>query len=179
MGLIQALAYQIPEPNAAQRAVWHVSSSRLGAWLFARSAHHMDRFLLRRSKGQVALAGLVAGIPVITVATTGARTGMTRSTPLLGVPCGDDIAVIGTRFGQRGTPGWYHNMRAHPAVTVSYRGRTVKAGAHEAHGEEWRAIWERARMIYAGYEAYARRIKDREIHIMILSAQADAGGPPT
>jgi hypothetical protein len=32
-------------------------------------------------------------------------------------------------------------------------------------------LWDHARTIYAGYEAYASRIKSREIHIMILSAE--------
>jgi deazaflavin-dependent oxidoreductase (nitroreductase family) len=174
VGLIQALEYEIPEPNAAQRAVWQVSSSRPGAWLFAKSGHHLDRLLLRLSRGQVTLAAVVAGIPVITIATTGARTGQRRSTPLLGVPVGDDLAVIGTRFGQQGTPGWYYNIRANPAVGVSYRGKSVNATAREAGGAEWRDVWERARKIYAGYEIYARRIQDRQIHIMILSLN---GGP--
>jgi hypothetical protein len=61
MGLIEALEYEVPEPNAAQRAMWHVSSSRPGAWLFAKSGPHLDRFLLRLSNGQVTLATLVAG----------------------------------------------------------------------------------------------------------------------
>ena len=169
MGLIQALEYQVPAPNAAQRAMWHVSSSRPGAWLFAKSAHHLDRSLLRLSQGQVTLAKIVAGIPVITVVTTGARTGQRRVTPLLGVPAGDDLAVIGTRFGQPGTPGWYHNIRANPAAEVSYRGRSVAVAGREASGGEWQDIWERARKIYAGYEVYARRIQDRQIHIIILS----------
>ena len=172
MGLIQTLEYEVPEPNAAQRAMWQVSSSRPGAWLFAKSAHHIDRFLLRLSRGQVTLPRIAAGIPVITIVTTGARTGQRRTTPLLGVPIGDDLAIIGTRFGQRGTPGWYYNIRASPAVEVAYRGKSVTATAREAGGEEWQDIWERAREIYAGYEIYARRIQDRQIHIMILSMQA-------
>ena len=98
MGLIQALGYEVPEPNAAQRAMWHVSSSRPGAWMFAKSGPYLDRFLLRLSHGQVTLAKLVAGIPVITIVTTGARTGQTRTTPLLGVPFAGDLAVIGKRF---------------------------------------------------------------------------------
>jgi hypothetical protein len=32
-------------------------------------------------------------------------------------------------------------------------------------------LWDHARTIYAGYEAYASRIKSRDIHIMILSAE--------
>src|SRR5207302_7941363 len=100
IGLIQVLEYQVPDPNTAQRAMWHVSSSRPGSWLFAKSGPHLDRFLLRLSKGQVTLAKVVAGIPVITIVTTGARTGRTRTMPLLGVPFAGDLAVIGTRFGQ-------------------------------------------------------------------------------
>jgi deazaflavin-dependent oxidoreductase (nitroreductase family) len=169
MGLIQALAYEVPEPNAAQRAMWHVSSSRPGAWLFAKSGPHLDRLLLRLSNGQVTLATLVAGIPVITLVTTGARTGRTRTTPLLGVPFAGDLAVIGTRFGQKGTPGWYYNLRADPARQVIYQGKSTAAVAREVQGEERQAIWERARQIYGGYDAYARRIRDRQIRIMLLS----------
>jgi deazaflavin-dependent oxidoreductase (nitroreductase family) len=104
------------------------------------------------------------------VTSTGARTGQHRTTPLLGVPAGDDIAVIGTNFGQSRTPGWYHNMRADPEVEVTYRNKTVKAVAREADDGERRAIWDRARPVYVGYDAYASRIKNREIHVMILSA---------
>jgi deazaflavin-dependent oxidoreductase (nitroreductase family) len=179
MGLVPALAYEVPEPNAAQRAMWHVSSSRPGAWVFAKSGPHLDRFLLRLSNGQVTLAKLVAGIPVITIVTTGARTGRTRTTPLLGVPFAGDLAVIGTSFGQKGTPGWYYNLRADPVIQVAYQGKSTAAVAREVQGEEWQAIWERARQIYGGYEAYARRIKGRPIRIMLLSTQAppasDAG----
>jgi hypothetical protein len=53
-------------------------------------------------------------------------------------------------------------------VEVTYRDKTVKALSREADKEEWEAIWARARMIYPGYDAYARRIKNRQVHIMIL-----------
>ena len=62
-------------------------------------------------------------------------------------------------------------MRAHPEAEVTYRGKTVGAIAREADAEERQAIWDRARTIYPGYEAYASRIKNRQIHIMVL-------GPP-
>ena len=171
MGITQAFDYKVREPNAAQVAMQHVSSTRAGAWFFAKTLDHIDRALLRLSGGQVTLPGLLAGLPVLTVTTTGARTGQRRTAPLLGVPAGDDIAVIGTRFGQPRTPGWYHNMRANPKVEVTYRNRTVKAIAREAGDEERQAIWDQAGTIYAGYQAYASRIKNREIHIMILGTE--------
>ena len=84
--------------------MWHVSSSRPGAWLFAKSGPHLDRFLLRLSNGQVTLATLVAGIPVITIVTTGARTGQARTTPLLGVPFPATLPSSGLASGKRARP---------------------------------------------------------------------------
>jgi deazaflavin-dependent oxidoreductase (nitroreductase family) len=170
MGIIQALEYKVRKANAVQVAMQHVAGSRPGAWLFARTLCHIDKALLRLSRGQVTVPAVVAALPVLTVTTTGARTGQRRTTPLLGVPAGDDIAVIGTNFGQSRTPAWYHNMRADPKVEVTYRNKTVKAVAREAGDAEKQAIWDRARPVYVGYDAYANRIKNREIHVMILTA---------
>ncbi len=76
------------------------------------------------------------------------------------------MAVIGTSFGQ---PQVLQHMR--PAASRGgHRDRTVTAVAREADEEERKAIWSRAVKIYAGYDAYASRIKGRDIHIMILSA---------
>lgn len=169
MGLVQALDYKLPVPNVIHRATWHISSSRPGAWLFARSLPHVDKFVLRMSKGQVTLAGAVGGIPVLTVITTGARSGLRRATPLLGVPFGDDIAIIGTNFAQPATPGWYYNLRAEPRAEVTYQNRSVTATARLADPEERQVILSQAKTIYGGYEAYERRISGREIPVMILS----------
>jgi deazaflavin-dependent oxidoreductase (nitroreductase family) len=128
-----------------------------------------DKFVLRMSRGQVTLAGIAAGIPVLTITTTGARSGRRRTTPLLGVPFGGDIAIIGTNFGQPGTPGWYYNLRAQPHAEVTYRDKSVTATAREAAPDERQAILAQARKIYGGYEAYARRITGRQIPVMILT----------
>lgn len=170
VGVIQALRYEVPRPNTAQVAMQHVAATRLNAWFSARTLHHVDRVLLRLSRGRVTVTGVVAGLPVVTVTTTGARTGQRRTTPLLGVPVGEDLAVIGTNFGQPHTPGWYYNMRAEPRVEVAYRDRNVEAVAREADEQERQAISQRARKLYVGYDAYAGRVKGREIHTMVLSA---------
>jgi deazaflavin-dependent oxidoreductase (nitroreductase family) len=168
MGIVQALDYRIPQPNALQRSMRAVGSSRPGAWLFSRSIHHIDRVLLRLTRGGMALPTAAAGLPVLTMITRGAKTGLRRATPLLGIPHGDDLAIIGTQFGQPGTPGWYFNLRADPSAEVVYHDKRVRVLAREAEGDEWDAIWDRACGIYLGYESYASRIRDRPIHIMVL-----------
>jgi deazaflavin-dependent oxidoreductase (nitroreductase family) len=169
MTLVQALDYKLPVPSAFHRAVWRFSSSRPGAWLFAKSLPGIDRLVLRMSRGQVTLAGAVGGIPVLTITTTGARSGLRRTTPLLGVPFDGDIAIVGTNFGQAGTPGWYYNLRAEPHAEVTYQNKSVTATAREAGQEERQVILAQAGQIYGGYHAYQRRITGREIPVMILS----------
>jgi deazaflavin-dependent oxidoreductase (nitroreductase family) len=171
VGLVQDLGYELPKPNAAQRAMWKLTSSRPGAWVFARLQHHVDLFFLKVSKGRLTAARVLAGIPVITLVTVGAKSGQRRSSPLLGVPVGDDLAIIGTRFGQHGTPGWYYNLRKEPSAEVAYDDRIASVVAREVEGDEWQEAWNRARQLYSGYEAYSRRITDRRIHIMVLSAR--------
>jgi deazaflavin-dependent oxidoreductase (nitroreductase family) len=172
MGVMDQLDYRVSEANRAQRLMWKIASSRPGSWVFARTLHHIDRLTLRLTKGRLTVPGILAGLPVLTLTTTGARTGKRREVPLVGVPSGDDLALLGTRFAQANTPGWYFNLRAHPNAQVTYRGRTVPVVAREADGDERAAAWDRGCQIYAGYQAYARRIEGREIHVMILE-------PPT
>jgi deazaflavin-dependent oxidoreductase (nitroreductase family) len=170
MGLQQQIGYEIPTPTALQRLMWKVSGSRPGAWLFAKTLHHIDRLVLRLTGGRTTVPEILAGIPVITVVSTGARTGRRREIPLLGVPYGDDIALIGTNFGQRRTPAWYFNLRKNPEADVVYRGQRVSVVAREVEGAEREAIWARGCEIYAGYAAYARRISGRDVHVMVLEA---------
>ena len=73
--------------------------------------HLVDRPLLRLTRGRLSFA---SGYPVLLLTTTGAKSGRSRTIPLLYVEWGDGIAIIGTRFGSTRHPGWYHNLRADP-----------------------------------------------------------------
>jgi len=171
--LIDQLDYHAAPANGAQRFVWKITGSRPGAWLFARVAQHLDRGLLRLTDGRVTAPGFFAGLPTLFVTMRGARTGATRTVPLVGIPSDGDIALIGTRFGQHGTPAWYFNLVKTPEVELEYKGRHARALAREVDGARKDRIWDDACRVYAGYAAYARRIKDRPIHVMVLST------PPT
>ena len=171
MGLCDAVGYEIRPVNALQRLVQRGASTRAGAWLFSKTAHHLDRRLLALTHGRTALATLMAGLPIITVTTTGAKTGRPRPLPLLGIPIDGDLALIGTNFGRTNTPGWVHNLEADPSARVEYRDRRVDVTARRATPDETEAALVAAARVYPGYDQYRARITGREVKVFVLSPE--------
>jgi F420H(2)-dependent quinone reductase len=60
-----------------------VASSRPGAWFYARSLHYFDRVFFKLSGGRATMTGALAGLPVVILTTTGAKSGLPRTLPLL------------------------------------------------------------------------------------------------
>jgi deazaflavin-dependent oxidoreductase (nitroreductase family) len=174
MGLITELGYRARPVNVFQRAVQWLASTRPGSWLFQRTLHRIDRPLFRLTKGRVTLPGVLAGLPVILLTTTGAKTGLERTMPLAGIPIGDDLAVIGSNFGQRPTPGWVHNLRACPDATVSYGPVSVAVTARPATREETEQAFRAGASIYGGFAAYRDRVADREIRVFVLEPRDES-----
>ena len=168
MGLCHDLDYRHRPPNVVQRLVQAGASTRPGAWLFARLLPPLDRLTHRLSRGRTSLPAVLAGLPVLTVTTTGRRSGRPRSTPLISVPLDDDLTLLGTNFGQPSTPAWVLNLEADPEVTVEYRGRTVRARARPATDDERERIWAASAHVYGGYRAYQERVTSRTIRLFVL-----------
>ncbi|HTX89732.1 MAG TPA: nitroreductase/quinone reductase family protein [Anaerolineales bacterium] len=157
--------------NPFQALVLRISASKLGAWLLARSLHHFDTLLLRWSRGRVNLTSLLTGAPVVHVTTTGAKSGLPRSVPLLCIRDEKDpqnFALIATNFGQKNYPAWYFNLKAHPHATCSIGGDIRHYLAHEASGEEYARFWEYAASVYIGYPLYKQRIQGRRVPILVM-----------
>jgi deazaflavin-dependent oxidoreductase (nitroreductase family) len=85
-----------------------------------------------------ATAGQLAQMPfpVLLLTTTGARTGLARTSPLGYIVDGDAVFVVGSRAGTPRQPSWYRNLLADPAVTVELNGRTYAAKAVVVEGAE-------------------------------------------
>jgi deazaflavin-dependent oxidoreductase (nitroreductase family) len=79
-------------------------------------------------------------------------------------PVGDELIVVGSNFGRRAHPAWYHNLRARPHAAVD--GAPVAARLLEG-GERERAL-ALAVHIYPGYLAYRERAAHREIGVFRL-----------
>ena len=110
MGVLHDLGYEVKSANRLQRIMQAVASSRPGAWMFSKTLHQQDKVLFNATGGRLTVSSVLAGLPVVMVTTTGAKTGQSRTMPLLGIPVGDDLAVIGSNYGQKNTPGWVYNL---------------------------------------------------------------------
>lgn len=153
-------------PTPFQRLLMKITASRPGAWIFSRLLHHLDRALLRLSGGRWTVPRL-AGLPVVELTATGARSGQRRSVPLIGIPDEERVILIASNWGQPKDPAWYHNVRANPDVTVSADGQAQAYRARILSGPEREAAWDRAVARYPGYAAYRRRA-GREIPVVLL-----------
>lgn len=173
MGFSTSIGYEIKPSNAAQRGMQKVASSRPGAWAFSKGLHYADRWLFQVSKGRFTVPGIVAGLPILMVTTTGAKSGKSRTMPLVAVPVDDDLAIIGTNFGQSNTPGWVYNLEADPSGSVSYRDSDTAFVARRATPEETEQALTAAARVYPGYDKYRERISDREVKVFVLQAADD------
>lgn len=175
MNSSQPLTYE--RANRVQRALRRCGATRPGSWIFARILHHIDRPVHRLTRGRATVTGMITGLPVVLLTTTGARTGLARSMPLLGLPTADGIAVIASNYGQAGNPGWCHNLRRNPHATLALGGRTTPVRAVEVDGRQRDEIWAAGLRIYPGWTAYQRRTANRRIPVFVLTAQP-APDPP-
>ncbi len=135
----------------------------------SRTLHRVDPLIIRLSKGRRSLTSILSGRPVVVLTTIGAKTGLQRSVPLIGIEDGDKVALIASNYGRSRHPAWYYNLRANPEATLSIRGKTGTYIAREADEEQRQMYWSRALALFAGYTAYEKRAGGREIPIMVLT----------
>ncbi len=138
--------------------------------MFSKTMHPVDKALFKVTDGRLTLPSLAGGLPVIMLTTTGAKSGKARTMPLVGVPVGDDLALIGTNYGQQSTPGWVYNLKAEPSATIRYQDRTVAVTARRADESETDQAFDLAAGVYGGYAKYRTRVDHRVIRVFVLES---------
>ncbi|AUS80978.1 nitroreductase family deazaflavin-dependent oxidoreductase [Actinoalloteichus sp. AHMU CJ021] len=97
----------------------------------------------RANEGRV--GGPVDGTRLLLLTTTGARSGAPHTVPLGYLPDGGErILVIASAGGAPRHPAWFHNLVAHPRVTVEDGVFTYQAEAEVLRGPERDAAFARA-----------------------------------
>src|SRR5829696_4315935 len=118
---------------------WQAATAPMSR-LWARTLHHLDRLVFRLTKERHTFSTLASGLPVVMLTTTGAKSGKQRTSPVLGIPDGERIALVASNWGQHRHPGWYHNLRANPRASISVGGVTRRAGLRSARGGAGAAV---------------------------------------
>jgi deazaflavin-dependent oxidoreductase (nitroreductase family) len=151
--------------NCLEQQLENFAKTKAGGWYFVNVAMRVDRVLLPLSNGRISSS---PGQPVCLLETVGAKSGEVRKTPLLFIPDGERMVLVGSKAGAPKHPAWVHNMRANPRVKILAPKRTGDYVAREAEGEERARLWDKAVDYYAGYETYQARAGKRRIPVVVL-----------
>jgi deazaflavin-dependent oxidoreductase (nitroreductase family) len=143
------------------------ASTRPGSWV-VRNLTGVDRSLLERTDGKYTILGPI-GAPVVLLTTTGRKSGVPRTSPLLYYREADKIYVVGSNFGQQHHPAWTSNLLADPHATVAIGGKKIPVTATPVVGSEKERIYDEFDHIAGVYGEYKTRT-DREMRMFALAA---------
>jgi deazaflavin-dependent oxidoreductase (nitroreductase family) len=124
----------------------------------------------RANGGQV--GGYFVGMSLLLLTTTGARSGQPHTTPLSYFADGGRCIVFAAAGGAPADPDWYHNLLAHPRVTVEAGTEVFQAAAAVITGEERDALFGRFAAVRPQLHQYQDRTT-RQIPVVALTRCQD------
>jgi deazaflavin-dependent oxidoreductase (nitroreductase family) len=124
----------------------------------------IDEF--RANEGRV--GGSLAGVPLLLLHHTGARSGVERVSPLAMQELEGGWAVVASKAGADENPAWYHNLLAHPGTTVEVGSGTFAVRASEAAGDQYERLWSKHKAEFPQFAEYERQTARSRIPVIIL-----------
>jgi deazaflavin-dependent oxidoreductase (nitroreductase family) len=113
----------------------------------------------RANEGHV--GGMFEGSSLLLLHHTGAKSGTSRINPLAYLSDEGRYVVFASKAGSPTNPDWYHNLKAHPNVTIEVATETIDVVASEAAGEERERLYRtQAKRVpqFAEYEKQTKRV---------------------
>ena len=153
------------------RAYAAFTATRLGRFLSQRIAWRLDPHLMRLTRGRL---GMALMLPTALLETRGAKSGAVRRNAVVYFHDGDRVTIVASKAGHPRHPAWFHNVRAHPDVTLA--GIPMRATVVEDEAERER-LWSLADRVFAPYASYRREAAraGRTIPIVQLAPQGSGG----
>jgi deazaflavin-dependent oxidoreductase (nitroreductase family) len=107
------------------------------------------------------------GMPIVVVATRGAKSGKVRKFGLMRVEHDGEYALVASKGGMPENPAWYHNLLAYPdEVTIQDGPEPFAVEVREVTGDERAEWWERAVRAYPPYAEYQQNTT-RQIPVLV------------
>ena len=98
----------------------------------------------------------------------GAKSGVTRVSPLMSFPDDDGWVVVASKGGAPDNPAWYYNLLANPETEIEFGTETIPVRASEIEQPERDRRWADITAVNAGFASYERKT-DRVIPLVRLT----------
>lgn len=153
-------------PTWVNRLLRAIGPTRPFAAVYRRFGPLVDPWLMRVSGGRIATR--IYGFPALLLVTTGARSGLPRTSPLLYTRDGDDFVIVGTNFGTEHHPAWTYNLLKQPRAEITVGSETLPVTAELVDDATYEQVWTRFSAMYGGYDAYRKRLTHRKPRLFRL-----------
>jgi len=115
-----------------------------------------------------ASGGRVGNRQLLLLHTLGAKSQQPRIHPLAYIKDGERFVIIAAKGGMPTHPAWYHNLVAHPHVTVEVATETFQALATVPPEPERTRLYDQMAALVKGYAEYQRQTT-RIIPVVLLT----------
>jgi len=127
----------------------------------------IDEF--RSNEGRV--GGQFEGAPLLLLTTTGAGSGDKRVHPVMYMLDDGTVYIFASKAGAPNNPDWFHNLVAHPKVTVEMGPENFDATARVLTGPDRDRIYAEQARRYPGFAGYQEKTS-RLIPVVALDRAA-------
>ena len=156
----------IPAPNLGALARPPGTGSRL--WRVLDVLSNTNVWLYRVTGGRI--GGRMGRAPILLLHHVGRKTGRERVTPVLFLPDGERLVIVGSKGGAERDPAWLRNLLANPRTTVELARRRIAVEARPADDAERERYWPRLVELYPSFETYPGRTQ-RRLPVVILESR--------
>lgn len=112
--------------------------------------------------------GMFEGKPLLLLHNVGARSGTRYVTPLVYLDDDGRRVIFASKGGSPENPGWYHNLKAEPNVSIEVGTDTLDVVAEEATGAERERLYSIQEEQQPQFADYAEKT-DRKIPVIVLT----------
>jgi deazaflavin-dependent oxidoreductase (nitroreductase family) len=143
-------------------------------WPLIRRASEAHAAVYRGSGGRLGRR-FPGAPPILLLHHVGARTAISRTTPLGYVEDGEDLVLVASKGGYPRDPDWFHNLVANPDTTIQIGPEVRAVRARVAGPADRDRLWPAIVAAYGGYEGYQQRT-ERQIPLVILHPRTPGPG---
>jgi deazaflavin-dependent oxidoreductase (nitroreductase family) len=118
------------------------------------------------TRGRIQMSGII--VPSLVLHSTGAQSGLERSTTLMYCPDGATMLITGSNFARYDHPAWTANLLRFPDAIVSVHGRRIPVRAALVPDAERDQVWTTIQRQWPDYREYERQ-SGRQLRIFRLT----------